>query len=69
MGNRSRYKVPDFIHGQEETKIPGFTHGQQEYPSLLFIQGPGYKIMKDLFLFMPNRIEKHLYFFFHGQQN
>ena len=37
---------------------------RSSYPALLFIQGPGYKIMKDLFLFMPNRIEKHLYFFF-----
>ena len=41
-----------------------WSHRQQEYPALVFIQGPGYRIMKDLFLFMPNRIEKYLYFFY-----
>ena len=55
------YKLPGLIYGQQEYKVPGSIHEEKEYQAPVFIHRPGNRIIKDLFVFMVNRI-KYLYF-------
>ena len=53
---KREYKLPGLIYGQQEYKVPG-SHDEKEYLAPVFIHRPGNRIIKDLFVFMLNRIK------------